>query len=101
MKDIIFAIAISPIIGGLVSICICAFYYSEPKLNFGGHFKPKRHFFFEKCSACGKRLKHFHWFWGKGDKMFCDVDYHGNTEWYCEKCDEEIHKNIPHVPPTE
>lgn len=101
MREILFAIMTAPVIGGLIACYIFLCFYSDPKLDFNGHFKPKRHFFFEKCSVCGKRLKHYHWFWGKGDKMFCDVDYRGNTEWYCEKCDEELRKDIPHIPPTE
>lgn len=71
----------------------------EPYLNFHGHFRPKRHFFFERCSKCGKRLKHYHWFWGKGDFMACDVDYDGNTEWLCKECDDEISKNAIHKVP--
>lgn len=72
----------------------------KQELDFNGKFKPKMHFFFEKCSKCGKRLKHYHWFWGKGDYMGCDVDYFGNTEWYCEECDKELHKNVLHKIPT-
>lgn len=70
-------------------------------LDFGNHFKPKQHFFFEKCSRCGKRLKHYHWFWGKGDFMGCDVDYRGNTEWFCEKCEEENNKGVLHQIPQD
>ena len=73
---------------------------SKQELNLGNHFKPKMHFFYEKCSRCGKRLKHYHWFWGKGDYMGCDVDYFGNTEWYCEECDKELSKNVLHKIPT-
>ena len=91
-KDV-FVVIISAIVGGLVAYYL-AKKQAEPKLNFGGHFKPHRHFFFEKCSRCGKRLKRYHCFWGKGDKMYCDVDYDGNTEWYCEKCEEETSKNV-------
>ena len=69
-------------------------------LNLSGYFKPKRHYFHEKCSKCGKKLKHYHWFSGKGDKMFCDVDYHGNTTWYCQECDEEIRKDAIYEVPT-
>ena len=70
------------------------------ELDFGEHFKPKMHFFFEKCSKCGKRLKHYHWFWGKGDYMGCDVDFLGNTEWFCKKCDDENSKDVLHRIPT-
>lgn len=93
-------IAISIAIGGGIAWVISSIYYGEPTLNFKGHFKPRRHFLFEKCSKCGKRLKHYHWFWGKGDKMGCDVDYHGNTEWYCEECDKEISKNFEYKDPN-
>lgn len=88
------------ILFSIVSI-FATLYRNEPTLNFKGHFKPRRHFFFEKCSKCGKKLKHYHWFWGKGDFMACDVDYYGNTEWYCKKCDDDMSKNaiheIPHI----
>ena len=77
-----------------VAFIFTALYRIEPTLNFNGHFKPHRHFFFEK------RLKHYHWFWGKGDKMGCDVDYHGNTQWYCEECDKEISKNFEYKDPN-
>ena len=70
-------------------------------LDFGNRFKPKKHFFFEHCIKCGKRLKHYHWFWGKGDFMGCDVDYQGNTEWFCEKCEEENRRNVIHKIPQE
>ena len=73
---------------------------TSQELDFKNKFKPKMHFFYEKCSKCGKKLKHYHWFWGKGDKMGCDVDYHGNTEWYCEKCDDEISKNAIYKDPN-
>lgn len=69
------------------------------ELNFGKHFKPKRHFLFEYCAKCGRRLKHYHWFWGKGDFMGCDVDYLGNTQWYCEECDKELDNNVLHKIP--
>ena len=68
-------------------------------LKLGNHFKPKQHFFFEKCSKCGKRLKHYHWFWGKGDFMGCEVDYTGNTKWFCEDCENELNKNVLHCIP--
>lgn len=101
MNEYIMCVGISLVVGGGVALIINALYYGEPTLNFKGHFKPRRHFFFEKCSKCGKRLKHYHWFWGKGDKMGCDVDYHGNTEWYCEKCEDEMSKDAiyekPHI----
>ncbi len=71
----------------------------EPYLDFRGRFKPKRHFFFERCSKCGKKLKHYHWFWGKGDFMACDVDYDGNTEWLCEKCNNKQIKNCVYKEP--
>ena len=101
ISEILIYVAVAILIGcGVVQI-IYTLYYSEPTLNFKGHFKPRRHFFYEKCSKCGKRLKHYHWFWGKGDFMACDVDYHGKTEWYCKKCDAEMSKNaiheIPHI----
>lgn len=99
MIEILQCIAISMVIGGGVALIINYLYFAEPKLNFSGHFKPHRHFFFEKCSKCGKRLKHYRWFWGKGDFMACDVDYHGNTEWYCEKCNNEISKNAKYEKP--
>ena len=70
-------------------------------LDFGNHFKPKKHFLFEHCAKCGKRLKHYHWFWGKGDFMGCDVDYNGNTEWFCEKCEEENNKTVLNRIPNE
>ena len=70
-------------------------------LDFGNHFKPKRHFLFEHCAKCGKRLKHYHWFWGKGDFMGCEVDYEGNTKWFCEKCETEMNKNVLHKIPKE
>ena len=71
----------------------------EPHLDFHGHFKPKRHFFFERCSKCGKRLKHYHWFWGKGDFMACDVDYDGNTSWFCKTCNDKLSKEaVPKCP---
>ena len=73
---------------------------SKQDLDLGNHFKPKEHFFYEKCSRCGKRLKHYHWFWGKGDYMGCDVDYLGNTEWFCKECDDENNKNVLHKIPT-
>ncbi len=88
--EILICIAILVVIGSGVILIINHLHLAEPKLDFGEHFKPHRHFFFEKCSKCGKKLKHYHWFWGKGDKMGCEVDYFGNTKWYCEKCDEEI-----------
>lgn len=100
IKYVLITVAISMLIGGVVALVIGSLYYGEPRLNFHGHFKPKQHYFFEKCSKCGKRLKHYHWFWGKGDKMACDVDYHGNTDWYCEKCDNEISKNAIHCDPN-
>lgn len=71
----------------------------EPYLNFHGHFKPKKHFFFERCSKCGKKLKHYHWFWGKGDFMACDVDYRGNTTWFCENCNDELSQNVLNTVP--
>lgn len=70
-------------------------------LDFGNRFKPKKHFLFEHCAKCGKRLKHYHWFWGKGDFMGCDVDYNGNTEWFCEKCEEENNKTVLNRIPNE
>lgn len=97
--EILQCVAISIIVGGGVALLLCYLYYAEPTLNFHGHFKPHQHFFFEKCSKCGKRLKHYHWFWGKGDHMGCDVDYHGNTTWYCKKCDDEMSKNAIHEEP--
>lgn len=101
IKDILMTMVITSIIGCVIALIIAFLYYSEPRLNLHGHFKPKQHYFFEKCCKCGRRLKHYHWFWGKGDKMACDVDYHGNTEWYCKKCDDEMSKNaiheIPHI----
>ena len=72
---------------------------AEPTLNLKGHFKPKMHFFYEKCSRCKKRLKHYHWFWGKGDCMDCDVDYHGNTIWYCRECYTKINKGVIYEAP--
>lgn len=99
ISDTLLYVAIAMLIGCGVAWIICTLYYSEPTLNFKGHFKPHRHFFFEKCSKCGKRLKHYHWFWGKGDFMACDVDYHGNTVWYCKECDEELSKNAIHEIP--
>jgi hypothetical protein len=100
IKSVFIPAIILMIIGCIIALIISTIYFSEPKLNFHGHFKPKQHYFFEKCCKCGRRLKHYHWFWGKGDKMFCDVDYHGNTEWYCEECDNEIHKNTIHCNPN-
>ena len=88
--EILICIAISLVIGSGVVLIINYAHLAKPKLDFGGHFTPHRHFFFEKCAKCGKKLKHYHWFWGKGDKMGCEVDYFGNTKWYCEKCDAEI-----------
>ena len=37
------------------------------------------------------------WFWGEGDKMYCDVDYDGNTEWNCQECEDkrEVLYKIP------
>lgn len=70
-------------------------------LDFGRHFKPKKHFLFEHCSKCGKRLKHYHWFWGKGDFMGCEVDYMGNTKWFCEDCENELNKNVLHQIPKD
>ena len=99
MNDILMIFTIAPTIGALVAVIFCMLYYSEPTLSFGGHFTPHRHFFFEKCSKCGKRLKHYHWFWGKGDFMACDVDYHGNTKWFCKECDEETNKNAIYEEP--
>lgn len=74
-------------------------YDRSSELDLKGRFKPKRHFFFEKCSVCGKRLKHYHWFWGRGDFMACDVDYDGSTEWFCKDCDDERSKNAIHEVP--
>lgn len=88
--EILIFILISVVIGSGIVLIINYLYLTEPKLNLNGHFKPHKHFFFEKCAKCGKKLKHYHWFWGKGDKMGCEVDYFGNTKWYCEKCDAEI-----------
>ena len=99
-NDLMAAIAVAMLIAGAVSLFRWASHAGEARLNFHGHFKPKQHYFFEKCCKCGKRLKHYHWFWGKGDKMGCDVDYHGNTEWYCEECDNKIHKNTIHYDPN-
>lgn len=93
MIDCLVYIVIAILVGGGVGLIISILYYGEPTLDLKGHFKPQKHFFFEKCSRCGKRLKHYHWFLGKGDFMACDVDYHGNTEWYCKKCDEETSKD--------
>ena len=91
----------------LLSFLTIVLFFKEVKLrvekktdlDLGGHFNPKRNFFFEKCSKCGKRLKHYHWFWGKGDFMAADVDYLGKTEWYCENCDAEMSKNVLHKIP--
>lgn len=69
-------------------------------LDFGKHFKPKKHFLFERCTRCGKRLKHYHWFWGKGDFMGCEVDYDGNTNWFCEVCENELNDNVLQSIPT-
>lgn len=71
----------------------------QEDLNFGDHFKPKRHYFYEKCCKCGRKLKHYHWFWGEGDKMYCDVDYDGNTEWNCQECEDK--REVLHKLPTE
>lgn len=70
-------------------------------LYFGKRFKPKKHFFFEHCARCGKRLKHYHWFWGKGDFMGCEVDYDGNTEWFCEICENDIQDAVLNTIPKE
>lgn len=72
----------------------------EQDLDFGKHFRPKEHFFYERCSVCGKRLKHYRWFWGNGDFMGCDVDYNGNTKWYCKDCNDELEKNTVYTYPT-
>jgi hypothetical protein len=69
-------------------------------LDFKGHFKPKKHFWFEHCARCGKRLKHYHWFWGKGDFMGCEVDYNGKTQWFCEICENELNDNVFQRIPT-
>lgn len=97
MTEDVFVVMFCSIVGGVVAYLLGK--DKSPTLDFGGHFNPKRHFFFEKCSKCGKRLKHYHWFWGKGDFMACDVDYLGKTEWYCEKCDAEMSKNVLHEIP--
>lgn len=99
MFEIFICIAIPIIASGVVFWIINYLYNKEPTLDLKGHFKPKRHFFFEKCSKCGKKLKHYHWFWGKGDYMACDVDYHGNTEWYCKECDDEMRKDVIYKEP--
>lgn len=31
--------------------------------------------------------------------MYCDVDYDGNTEWFCEKCETEMSKSVLHEIP--
>lgn len=97
MNDLFYIVACLFIVVLLIDIAA----QKEPYLNFKGHFKSRRHFFFERCSKCGKKLKHYHWFWGKGDFMACDVDYHGNTKWFCEDCNNEQEKNrvskYPHL----
>jgi hypothetical protein len=99
MIEFLISVIISAFILGIIAYYIRKYFNSEPKLNLNGHFRPRRHFFFEKCSKCGKRLKHYHWFWGKGDTMFYEVDYHGNTTYYCETCDAEMQKNYIHEIP--
>lgn len=99
IEELLYLVIVAIVCGGGIAL-IVNFLFTEPTLNFQGHFKPRRHYFFERCAKCGKRLKHYHWFWGKGDQMACDVDYHGNTEWYCKKCDDEISKNAIHKDPN-
>lgn len=31
--------------------------------------------------------------------MACDVDYDGNTEWYCKACDDEMSKDATYEKP--
>lgn len=56
MFEIFICIAIPIIASGVVVWIINYLYNKEPTLDLKGHFKPKRHFFFEKCSRCGKNL---------------------------------------------
>lgn len=60
----------------------------EQDLNLDKEFKTKEHFFYEKCSICGEKLKHAR-FGIKGDVMRCTVECKGKTTWYCKKCAEE------------
>lgn len=60
----------------------------QQDLNLDKEFKTKKHFFYERCSICGKKLKHAR-FGKKGDVMRCTVECKGKTTWYCEKCAEE------------
>ena len=78
----------------LLGSCVKLKVETHQELDLGNHFKPKKHFLFEHCAKCGKPLKHYHWFWGKGDFMGCEVDYKGNTEWFCEVCENEFQDNV-------
>lgn len=46
--------------------------------------------YIDKCSRCGKGLKHYHWLWNKVNCNYCVVDYNGNTKLYCSDCYTEI-----------
>lgn len=61
----------------------------QQDLNLDKEFKVKKHFFYETCSICGKKLKHAR-FGRTGDVMYCTVECRGKTTWYCEKCKVEV-----------
>ena len=61
----------------------------QQDLNLGKEFKTKKHFFYETCSICGKKLKHAR-FGKTGDVMFYTVECRGKTTWYCEECKIEV-----------
>ena len=100
MNDYVLLTTILLFMGIVVKSGISFVVEKEQDLDFGKHFRPKEHLFYERCSVCGKKLKHYRWFWGAGDCMSCEVDYCGNAKWYCKDCNDELEKNTVYTYPT-
>ena len=95
----IYILVFSVIFLALVTTTKINFYtVEEQDLNLDKEFKTKKHFFYEKCSVCGKKLRHAR-SCKKGDNMYCTVECRGKTTWYCEKCNKERLDKIPNISP--